>query len=129
MAEKATGDFEVNLTPQPPSNDSGIGRMAIDKTFTGDLAGSSVGEMLAFRSAVEGSAGYVAIEKVTGKLHGREGTFLLHHKGTMDRGAQEQSITVIPDSGTGQLDGLSGSMRIIIEDGKHLYEFDYDLAV
>jgi hypothetical protein len=77
---------------------------------------------------VKGSAGYVAIEKVTGKLHGRAGTFVLQHTGTMNRGAQKLSITVVPDSGTGELVGLSGKMNIIIAGGKHSYEFDYSLA-
>jgi hypothetical protein len=128
----AEGTFEVRLTPQPMDGDDDaegatLGRMSIDKTFQGDLEGSSKGEMLSARSAVQGSAGYVAVERVTGTLGGRRGSFVLQHSGTMDRGAPSQSVTVVPDSGTGELAGLSGEMVIEIEDGKHFYRFDYTL--
>ena len=122
MSNRAVGTFEVNLNPQ------GEGRMTIDKQFQGDLAGTSKGEMLmAASETVKGSAGYVAIEKVTGTLNGLSGTFYLQHSGTMNRGAGELTITVIPDTGAAQLTGLRGRMNIIIEDGKHSYEFDYEL--
>jgi hypothetical protein len=101
--------------------------MSIDKQFHGDLEGTSKGEMLAARGGVEGSAGYVALEQVTGSLHGRTGTFYLQHSGTMDRGAPTLAVTVVPDSGTGELTGLTGKMNIIIEGGAHRYEFDYTL--
>jgi hypothetical protein len=123
---KAAGTFEVKLTPQP--DDSPVGRMTIVKQFHGDLEGSSAGQMLAAMTEVKGSAGYVAIEKVTGGLHGRAGSFVLQHTGTMNRGTPQLSVTVVPDSGTGDLAGLSGSLNIIIEGGKHSYEFDYEFA-
>jgi uncharacterized protein DUF3224 len=121
----AAGTFEVKLTPQP--DDSPVGRMTIAKEFHGDLEAASVGQMLASMSEVKGSAGYVAIEKVTGTLHGRAGGFVLQHRGVMNRGAAELSVTVVPDSGAGDLVGIKGSMNIIIEAGKHSYEFDYTL--
>ena len=102
--------------------------MLIDKQFHGDLEGTSKGQMLSAMTAVKGSAGYVAIEKVSGKLHGRTGTFVLQHSGIMNRGVPQQSVTVVPDSGTGELTGLAGKMNIIIADGKHSYEFYYTLA-
>lgn len=129
---RATGTFDVKMTPQ--ANDdkdktegSPLGRMSIDKTFHGDLEGTSKGEMLTAGTAVKGSAGYVAVERVTGTLKGSKGTFALQHTGTMNRGTPSLSITVVPDSGTGQLTGLTGSLKIIIADGKHSYEFDYAL--
>jgi hypothetical protein len=122
---RASGTFEVNLIPQAPEDGSTIGRMLIDKKFHGDLAGTSKGQMLASMSGVEGSGGYVALEHVTGKLAGRNGTFELQHIGVMTRGIPQLSVTVVPDSGTQELVGLSGSMNIIMSDGKHSYEFDY----
>src|SRR5258707_668346 len=123
----ATGTFEVKLAPQPAEG-SPIGRMTLDKQFHGDLEAASKGQMLAFSTDVKSSAGYVAMEQVNGTLHGRTGTFVLQHSGTMTRGALQLSVTVIPDSGTGELVGLTGKMNIIIADGKHSYEFDYTLA-
>ncbi|HEU4882016.1 MAG TPA: DUF3224 domain-containing protein [Longimicrobium sp.] len=125
VSTRATGTFEVQLAPQETA--ATIGRMSLDKQFHGDLEGTSKGEMLAVQGGVQGSAGYVALEQVTGTLHGRTGTFYLQHTGTMDRGAPSLSITVVPDSGTGELTGLSGRMNIVIEAGKHSYEFDYTL--
>src|SRR5580704_6440683 len=118
------------MTPQAPDDEGGgaaLGRMLIDKDFHGDLEGTSQGQMLAHSTAVEGSAGYVAMEVVDGKLAGRKGTFVLQHSGTMAHGSQQLSVSVVPDSGTGQLVGLAGSMTIVIADGKHSYEFDYTL--
>jgi hypothetical protein len=103
--------------------------MLLDKQFHGDLEASSQGQMLAFRSEVKGSAGYVAMERVRGSLNGRTGAFVLQHTGTMVRGEQQLSIKVVADSGTGELTGLEGSMAIIITDGKHSYEFGYTLPV
>jgi hypothetical protein len=125
VTTRATGTFEVQLAPQETA--APIGRMSIDKQFHGDLEGTSRGEMLAAMSAVEGSAGYVALEQVTGTLAGRTGTFVLQHTGIMDRGAPGLIITVVPDSGTGGLAGLSGTMMIIIEGGTHSYQLDYTL--
>jgi hypothetical protein len=130
MTTRAAGTFEVKITPLTPDGiggDKSMGRMAIDKRFQGDLEGTSNGEMLTGGTDVKGSAVYVAVEKVEGKLAGRAGTFLLRHVGTMTRGVPELSVVVVPDSGTGELKGLSGTMNILIEPGKHSYEFDYSL--
>lgn len=126
----ATGTFEVKMTPQADENvgDPTIGRMSLDKQFHGDLEATSKGQMLATQGEVKGSAGYVAIERVTGTLHGRTGTFALQHTGTMNRGVPSQSVTVVPDSGTAELAGLSGKMTIKIAEGKHFYELDYELG-
>ena len=126
----ARGPFEVTLSPQPLSyktEDAMLARMSIDKQFHGDLEGTSAGEMLSAGTVTKGSAGYVAIERVSGTLAGRKGTFVLQHSATMNRGVPSLSITVVPDSGTGELAGLSGTMMIVIEDGKHSYDFDYTL--
>lgn len=128
--QQATGSFEVKTIPQPPEEAAGgeaIGRLLLDKQFQGDLEAKSIGTMLGARSAVAGSAGYVAIEKVTGVLKGRAGSFLLQHYGLMTRGAMEQTVTIIPDSGTDQLTGISGKMTIEIEKGAHNYRLEYDL--
>jgi hypothetical protein len=126
---KASGTFEVKLNPQDQGADMPVGRMEIDKQFQGDLAGTSKGQMLmASSGSVKDSAGYVAIEKVTGTLNGRRGSFYLQHTGVMTRGVGELTITVIPDSGTDQLVGLRGRMNIIIAEGKHSYEFEYTLG-
>ena len=124
---RAQGPFDVELTPQP-ADDSPIGRMTIAKQFHGELEATSRGQMLAVRSAIEGSAGYVAIERVTGALAGKQGSFVLQHLGIVNRGAPQLSITVVPDSGEGGLAGLSGRMSIQITDGKHFYDFSYELA-
>ncbi|MEM8930707.1 MAG: DUF3224 domain-containing protein [Acidobacteriota bacterium] len=130
MPHQATGSFTVQITPQAPDvghESTAVGRMTLDKTFEGDLAGASLGQMLAFRSAVDGSAGYVAMERVSGTLAGREGSFTLQHSGTMAGGDQHAEITVVPDSGTEGLVGLAGTMTIRIEDGGHFYDFEYTL--
>jgi hypothetical protein len=131
VATRAAGAFEVKLTPQPTeaqSEGAPLGRMSISKQFHGDLEATSKGEMLTAGSAVKGSAGYVAIEKVQGTLAGKAGTFVLQHSGTMNRGAPHLIITVVPDSGTGDLTGIAGQMTIQIKDGKHFYELDYSFA-
>lgn len=123
--------FEVTMTPQAATDGvgfTGLGRMALDKRYQGELEGVSLGQMMAFRSAVEGSAAYVALEQVVGTLAGKRGTFVLQHSSVMERGVPTQSIRVVPDSGTEQLAGLSGEMRIFIEGAKHYYQFDYTLA-
>lgn len=129
MPTHASGTFEVKLTPQSDDKDSDptLGRMTIDKQFHGDLEGTSKGQMLTGMTEVKGSAGYVAIERVSGTLHGRSGTFILQHTGTMNRGAPQLTITVVPDSGTGQLAGIAGTFTIKIAEGKHSYEFEYTL--
>jgi hypothetical protein len=124
----AKGTFEVTLKPlagDESAPGSTLGRMSLDKQFHGDIEGTSKGEMLTAMTAVKGSAGYVAIERVSGTLGGRRGTFVLQHTGTMDRGEQKLSITVVPDSGTDELSGLSGAMTIVIAEGKHSYDFAY----
>lgn len=127
MPTHAVGTFEVKTTPQDDkSGDENLGRMVLDKQFHGELEGTSTGQMLT-AMAEEGSAGYVAIEKVSGTLNDRKGTFVLQHSGTMTRGEGQLTITVVPDSGTEQLQGLTGKMTIKIENGKHFYEFDYTL--
>lgn len=126
----ASGSFDVKLTPQPAApgiENAELGRMTIDKQFHGDLVAASLGEMLAIRTTVQGSAGYVALERVTGTLHGRTGSFVLQHSGTMDRGVSSLALTVVPDSGTGELAGLRGAMTIEIDQGKHRYTMDYVL--
>jgi hypothetical protein len=130
MTHQANGAFEVKLTPQAPEDkvgDPSIGRMSIEKQFLGDLEATSKGQMLAAMTDVKGSAGYVAIERVTGSLHGRHGTFALQHSGTMTRGAPGLTVTAVPDSATGEWAGLAGQMMIKIADGKHSYEFEYSL--
>jgi hypothetical protein len=126
----ASGSFEVKIIPQPQEEgvgDPSVGRMALDKQFHGGLEAMSRGQMLTAMTDVEGSAGYVAIERVTGTLDGRGGTFALQHSGTMTRGVPQLTITVVPDSGTGELLGLAGRMTIDIADGKHSYDFEYTL--
>ena len=127
----AKGTFEVKLSKLQPYNiiaEAKLGRMSIDKEFSGDLQAVSKGEMLSAFSNTEGSAGYVAIEEVEGILQGKEGTFILQHNATMTRNKQELNIIVVPDSGTGELKGLIGRMQINIIDGKHVYDFDYNIS-
>ncbi len=124
----ASGTFEVKVAPQTGDDDTGLGRMSIDKRFHGDLEGTSKGFMLASSATiVKGSGGYVAMERVTGTLKGRAGSFVLQHSGTMTRGTPQLSVTVVPDSGTGQLEGIAGTLTIKIDQGKHSYEFEYTL--
>jgi hypothetical protein len=127
MATHAKGTFDVKLNPQSP-DDSALGRLTIDKQFHGDLEATSQGQMLAASTEVQGSAGYVAMERVTGTLSGRTGSFVLQHSGTMTRGEPQLSVTVVPDSGTGQLTGLVGKMAITIVEKNHFYEFEYTLS-
>jgi hypothetical protein len=128
----ATGTFEVTMSPQGAEDKgegSTLGRMSLDKQFHGDLEGAGKGEMLTALTDVKGSAGYVAIERVTGTLHGRRGSFVLLHRGIMSRGAQDLTITVVPDSGAGQLAGLAGTFNLKIVEGKHVYDLEYTLRV
>ena len=129
LAEHAKGTFEVKVIPQPPDDkdDPNLARFLLDKQFHGDLEGTSKGQMLTAGTAVKGSGGYVAMEKISGTLRGRSGTFVLQHIGTMTQGTPEMSVTVVPDSGTGELVGISGRLTIIVADGKHSYEFAYSL--
>ena len=130
MSSVAKGEFIVKLQPlgvegQPEA--SKLGRMSIDKSISGDLVATTAGQMLSAMTEMKGSAGYVAIEIVEGVLAGKKGTFLLQHTGTMNKGAPSLSVTVVPDSGTGELVGLAGEFTIIIAGGKHSYEFRYTL--
>jgi hypothetical protein len=130
MTTHAKGTIEVKLNPQTPDGkfeDATMGRMTIDKQFHGDLDATSKGQMLSAMTEVKGSAGYVAMERVTGTLQGRSGSFVLQHSASMTRGVPQLSVTVVPDSGTGQLVGLTGKMDIIIAAGKHSYDFEYAL--
>jgi Protein of unknown function (DUF3224) len=134
VSAHASGPFDVRVAPQPADDkvgDPSVERMSIDKQYHGDLEATSKGQMLAAMTEVKGSAGYVAIERVTGTLRTadgvRSGNFALQHSGTMNRGAAQLSVSVVPDSGTGQLAGLAGKMTIIIADGKHSYDFEYTL--
>ena len=123
-----TGAFDVKLTPQPAGDDGALGRFTLDKTFHGALEATSKGQMLAFGSSVKGSAGYVAMEHVTGTLDGRHGTFVLQHSGIMTRGSGALIVTVVPDSGGGALEGLSGTMQIEVANGRHSYVLEYTLG-
>jgi Protein of unknown function (DUF3224) len=130
MTHQSTGAFDVKMSPQPAETAAAgetIGRMLLDKKYHGSLDATGKGQMLAMRTPVEGSAGYVAMELVTGKLDGRSGSFVLQHSGTMNRGASLLVLKVVPDSATGELTGLSGDMEIIIAEGKHGYRFEYSL--
>jgi hypothetical protein len=130
MGKEARGIFEVRITPQPAQDgvgDPGVGRMAIEKHFHGELDGTGRGQMLAMGTAVDGSAGYVAMERVAGTLHGRRGSFALQHTGTMRRGTPELSVTIVPDSGTEALSGIEGRLDIAIADGVHHYVLAYTL--
>jgi hypothetical protein len=127
-----TGEFEVKLNPLDfhvqGLGGINLGRLSIDKTFHGDLSATSKGEMLSARTALASSAGYVAIEQVTGTLAGRNGTFVLQHFGILALGKSHLILEVVPDSGEGELVGLSGVMEIKIESGKHFYSFDFQFA-
>jgi hypothetical protein len=129
MKNIARGVFEVRLRPLEPysTGDSKLGRMALDKEFHGDLEGLSKGEMLSARTDIKESAGYVAIERITGTLAGKRGSFVLQHTATMTRGHPFMSIAVVPDSGTAALTGLTGSMTIEAQEGRHSYELSYEL--
>ena len=130
MTRLAKGAFDVKVAPVATREFSGgttLGRFSLDKTFHGDLAATSSGEMLTAGTAVPGSAGYVAIERVEGTLAGRMGSFVLQHSGSMAGGSQSLTITVVPDSGTGELAGIAGTLQIEIEGKAHFYRFDYPL--
>ncbi|HJV21754.1 MAG TPA: DUF3224 domain-containing protein [Holophagaceae bacterium] len=129
MTTHATGTFDVNVKPLTADNaDWGaFGRLSIDKVFHGDLEGTSLGQMLAEGDGKGAGGGYVALERVTGTLHGRKGTFVLMHTGTLVDRRPEMVVTVVPGSGTGDLVGLSGRLQILLEGGKHGYAFDYTL--
>ena len=130
MKRRASGTFEVKLNPQPAdeyADATALARMTLDKEFRGDLEGTSKGQMLSAATPIRNSAGYVAIERVTGTLQGRAGSFILQHSGTMNRGAPTLVVSIVPDSGTGALEGINGTMTIDLSGGKHAYTLDYTL--
>jgi hypothetical protein len=127
MSYRATGTFEVTIEPLSAVDDP-FGRMRIVKEFTGDLVADGLGEMLTVATELEGSATYVALDRITGTLNGRRGTFVLRHNGIMTRGVGELSVDVVPDSGTAELTGLTGQLAITNDNGRHSYVFDYDLT-
>ena len=129
-ARRCSGAFSVTVTPLPAESgigDASIGRMSLHKVFEGDLAGEARGQMLAAMTGVVGSAAYVALDRFEGSLHGRRGGFSLQHRGVMERGAPDLSVTIVPDSGTGELGGISGSLGIRSDNGAHFYDLDYRL--
>lgn len=127
MPPRATGHFDVTITPQATADDAPVARMLLHKQFFGGLDAVAAGEMIAASEALTGAAAYVAIDRVTGTLDGRSGTFILAHRGTMTSAGQQLSIIVVPGSGTGQLTGLSGELAIDIVEKKHYYTLDYSL--
>lgn len=127
----ARGDFDVKMTPEAVDRGDGavtVSRLALDKQYRGDLAATGSGTMLSANTPVQGSAGYIAIERVSGTLHGRTGSFVMQHAGTMTRGVAQLTISIVPDSGTGELAGIAGTCAIVIDDGRHSYELHYTLA-
>lgn len=132
MSTHVSGSFSITMTPVATPQRSGrtaLGRMLLDKVYKGDLAATASGEMLSAVTDTKGAAGYVAVESITGVLQGRQGSFVVQHAGTMADGKQELSIVIVPHSGTGQLEGISGTMGIRIEAGQHFYDLDYSLPV
>jgi hypothetical protein len=128
MTSHATGPFDVKMIPQDDKAGDGLTRMLLDKQYHGDLEGAAKGQMLTGGVSANHSGAYVAMEKFTGTLHGRSGSFVLHHTGIMTNGKPDLTILVAPDSGTGQLAGITGKMPInIAADGKHSYDFEYTL--
>ena len=128
----AAGRFAVTMSPQPPLDDqptpgATLGRLRLDKTYEGDLQASAIGQMLSALTLTAGSAAYVAIEHVSGTLHGRAGSFVLQHTGLMIRGSRQLTVTVVPDSGTDALAGLEGRLDIQVAEGQHRYAFEYTL--
>lgn len=126
MAYRAKGEFTVSLKPVSVEGETPA-RFSIDKIFSGDLTGNSEGQMMAGGVEENGARVYVALETVTGALQGRKGGFILAHRGTMAKDGQSLSVIIVPDSGMGELAGISGELEIKIEDGRHLYVLDYDL--
>ena len=132
MSTHVSGSFNITMTPATTPQRSGrttLGRMLLDKVYKGDLAATASGEMLSAVTDTKGAAGYVAVESITGVLQGRQGSVVVRHAGTMADGKQELSIVIVPHSGTGQLEGISGTMGIRIEAGQHFYDLDYSLPV
>jgi len=127
LTTRAAGTFQVKMSPLSTTHgeDPHLGRMSLDKRFEGDLIATGKGEMLTAGTNVKNSAVYVAVERISGTLQGKYGSFVVHHSGVMNRGAQDLTISVVPDSGTDELTGITGTMKISIVNGQHLYELDY----
>jgi len=132
MEKHAKGSFEVKMTPKPwsdTSDEHGFGRFMLDKQYHGELEAAGVGQMLTAGNGAPGSSGaYVALEKITGSLDGRKGAFVVYHLGIMNRGVPELKLAIVPESGSGELQGIGGTITIAIADGKHSYDFAYTLA-
>jgi uncharacterized protein DUF3224 len=132
MEKHAKGSFEVKMTPKPWSDNSdehGFGRFMLDKQYHGDLEAAGVGQMLTAGNGAPGSSGaYVALEKITGSVDGRKGAFVVYHLGIMNRGVPELKLAIVPESGSGELQGIGGTITIAVADGKHSYDFAYTLA-
>lgn len=129
-SQVAKGTFDVKVTPialDGPEANALFGRFSLEKQLKGDLEATGKGQMLTVGTEIKTSAAYVAIERVEGALHGRRGSFALQHRGIMTAATQELEITVVPDSGTGELLGLEGTFKVIMESGQHFYEFEYGL--
>ena len=125
----ARGSFEVNIEPEPPfleQDGVSLSRNNVSKRFSGEMAGDSRAQMTAAYTATPGSAGYVAIEHFSGSVHGKEGSLTFQHNGIMDRGEAKLAVTVVPDSGTGELEGVSGTMELNNDEGGHTYVFEYE---
>ncbi len=127
MNHHARGTFTVNVQPLTPAPAEGLSRFSINKQIHGDLAAPSQGEMFSGGNPKQGMAGYVAIEVVTGTLAGKHGSFALQHSATMDGGGNKMSVTVVPGSGTGELQGIAGTFTIQIDAGQHSYDLEYSL--
>lgn len=124
----AHGTFSVDTRPfSLPAPAEGLGRFSLDKQLHGDFEGTGKGEMLTAGDPKTGAAGYVAIERVTGTLGGKNGSFALQHSGTMDAEGVKLTVTVVPGSGTGELKGIAGTFTIHNQGGNHSYDFDYTL--
>lgn len=132
MEKHAKGSFEVKMTPKPwsdTSDEHGFGRFMLDKQYHGDLEAAGVGQMLTAGNGAPGSSGaYVALEKITGSVDGRKGAFVVYHLGIMNRGVPELKLAIVPESGSGELQGIGGTITIAVADGKHSYDFAYTLA-
>ena len=127
MPTHAKGPFDVTITPQEAAADTSVARMLLYKEFHGDLDAIAHGEMMAAHEPLTGAGVYVALDRVTGTLHGKSGSFLIAHRGIANADGQQLDIVIVPGSGTGQLTGIAGSVGIEIEEKKHFYTIDYTL--
>lgn len=130
MSTHAAGTFEIESWDEQPYEEQDgtrLTRTRLTKTFSGDVEGESAAELLMAYGSEEGSAAYVGLERVTGSVHGRSGSFVLRHSAVMERGEGSSSLDVVPDSGTGELRGLRGEASISVEPGGgHSFTLEYD---